>query len=183
MTAFSPPTSDDSGAACCDHTSVGVLISSPGGLLVFERATPPAGIAPVAGHVDQHGGPGQAARAEVAEEVGLAVTHLHLLLERWRPNRCRRPTCQTVGHRWWIYQAQVSGPIRPSDREVRDPRWIHPDQLQQHAHRTAAYAEGRISESEFTAKPGLAPVWVRFLHDLQLVTLAPEALDLIDRVI
>ncbi|MEU6230537.1 NUDIX hydrolase [Streptomyces sp. NPDC047042] len=183
MTTPARPGDHDSETPCCDHTSVGVLISSPAGLLVFERATPPAGIAPVAGHVDQHGSPEQAAHAETAEEVGLAVTHLHLLLTMWRPNRCRRPAVDRVGHNWWIYQAQASGPIRPSAREVRAPRWIHPDKLQQHAQRTAAYATGRLSEREFTETPGLAPVWVRFLHDLQLVTMPADTLSLIDTVI
>jgi hypothetical protein len=88
-----------------------------------------------------------------------------------------------VGHRWWIYEAQASGPIRPSAREVRAPRWLHPDQLQQHARQTAAYAEGRLNKDEFTAQPGLAPVWVRFLHELQLVTLDEDTLNLIDTVI
>ncbi|QOV47767.1 NUDIX hydrolase [Streptomyces chromofuscus] len=183
MTALPASTGHDSGTPCCDHTSVGVLLASPAGLLVFERATPPAGIAPVAGHVDQHGSPEQAARTEVAEEVGLTVTHLHLLLSQWRPNRCCRPSDDTVGHRWWIYQAQASGPIRPSAREVRAPRWIHPDQLQHHARRTVAYAEGHLSKEEFTNQPGLAPVWVRFLHELQLVTLDDDTLNLIDAVI
>ncbi|GLW26499.1 hypothetical protein Mame01_65410 [Microbispora amethystogenes] len=105
----------------CDHTSVGVLISSPAGLLMFERGTPPTGIAPVAGHIDQHGSPEQAAIAEVAEEVGLAVTHLDLLLTAWRLNRCRRSISGEAGHRWWIYQAQATGPLRPSSREVRAP--------------------------------------------------------------
>lgn len=88
-----------------------------------------------------------------------------------------------MGHRWWIYEAQASGPIRPSAREVRAPRWLHPDQLQQHARQTAAYAEGRLNKDEFTAQPGLAPVWVRFLHELQLVTLDEDTLNLIDTVI
>jgi 8-oxo-dGTP pyrophosphatase MutT (NUDIX family) len=167
----------------CDNTSVGVLIASPAGLLVFERATPPSGVAPVAGHLDQHGCPERAARAEVAEEVGLTVTHLRLVLQQWRPNRCRRLTQGTVGHRWWIYQAEASGPIRPSSREVRAPRWIHPDQLTQQARRTAAYAEGNLSEEEFAAQPGLEPVWVRFLHQLQLVTLDEDTLTRIDTVL
>lgn len=160
-----------------------MLIASPAGLLVFERATPPAGIAPVAGHVDRHGGPEQAARTEVAEEVGLTVTHLHLLLTAWRSNRCRRLTTGAVGHHWWIYEARAAGLIRPSAREVRGPRWIHPDQLQQHTHRTVAYAESHLSEPEFAAQPGLAPVWVRFLHELQLVTLPDDTLNQIDTVI
>ncbi|WP_329537117.1 NUDIX domain-containing protein (plasmid) [Streptomyces sp. NBC_01450] len=103
----------------CDHTSVGVLISSPSGLLVFDRVTPPAGLAPVAGHVDQHGGPEQAARDEVTEEAGLTVTRLHLLLDQWRPNRCRRTPTGPVGHHWWIFQAEASRSLRPSAREVR----------------------------------------------------------------
>ncbi|MFB7555027.1 NUDIX domain-containing protein [Streptomyces brevispora] len=167
----------------CDHASVGVLISSPSGLLVFERATPPAGIAPVAGHVDQHGGPEQAARDEVTEEVGLTVTHLHLLLERWRPNSCRRTPSGPVGHQWWIFEAKVSGPLCPSAREVRAPRWIHPNQLQQHALRTAAYANGALSHGEFEREPGLEPVWCRFLHDLELVTLPSADLNRIEAVL
>lgn len=183
MTAPPPARTCGSATKYCDHAAVGVLISSPAGLLVFERARPPAGIAPVAGHVDQHGGPEQAARTEVAEKVGLTVTSLHLLTTAWRPNRCRRPTSERVGHYWSIYRAQVSGQIRPSAQEVRAPRWLHPDQLQQHAHRTAAYAEGRLSEEQFTAEPGLEPVWVLFLHGLQLVTLPEDTLRLIDKVI
>ncbi|MFE9367831.1 NUDIX hydrolase [Streptomyces sp. NPDC006978] len=167
----------------CDHESVGVLISSPSGLLVFERATPPAGIAPVAGHVDQHGGPEQAARAEVTEEVGLTVTHPHLLLDQWRPNRCRRLPNGPVGHHWWIFEVEVSGSLRPSAREVRAPRWIRPDQLQQHALRTAAYANGRLGREEFDRGPGLEPVWCRFLHDLELVTLPSDDLNRIEAVL
>ncbi|TQE37429.1 NUDIX hydrolase [Streptomyces ipomoeae] len=172
-----------SGADHCDHTSVGVLIPSPDGLLVFERTTPPAGIAPVAGHVDQHGSPEEAPLAEVAEEVGLTVTHLHLLLATRRPNRCRRRPTGPVGHRWWVFEAQASGPLRPSPREVRAPRWIHPAQLQPYALRTTAYAQGHLSRQAFEQEPGLAPVWVRFLNDLQLVTLPDDALDQIDTVI
>jgi len=101
----------------------------------------------------------------------------------WRPNRCRRPTNDCVGHRWWIFRAQASGAIRPSAKEVRAPRWLQPDQLQQHAHRTAAYAAGQLDEEQFTAEPGLEPVWVRFLHELHLVTLPNETLDMIDTIL
>ncbi|WP_413116257.1 NUDIX hydrolase [Streptomyces sp. CY1] len=177
------PATSSSTEDFCAHTSVGVLIRSPDGLLMFERRTPPAGIAPVAGHLDQHGGPEAAAHAEVTEEVGLTVTHLHLLLEQWRPNQCRRTPTGPVGHHWWIFEAQVSGSLCPSAREVRTPRWIHPDQLQQYALRTAAYAEGRLSREKFEQEPGLEPVWVRFLHDLQLLTVPARTLDRIDTVL
>ncbi|MDP5315320.1 NUDIX hydrolase [Streptomyces poriferorum] len=182
---MTPTTPAPGGAvSLCDHASVGVLISSPNGLLlVFDRATPPAGIAPVAGHVVEHGGPEQAARGEVTEEVGLAVTHLHLLLNQWRPNRCRRTSSGPVGHHWWVFQAEVAGSLRPSPREVRAPRWIHPDRLQQHALRTAAYANGCLSREVFEREPGLEPVWCRFLHDLELITLPSADLDRIEAVL
>ncbi|WP_330335591.1 NUDIX domain-containing protein (plasmid) [Streptomyces sp. NBC_00536] len=167
----------------CDHASVGVLISGTAGLLVFERATAPAGLAPVAGHVDSHGSPEKAAAAEVAEEVGLTVTRLHPLQQSWRANRCRRLTDGAVGHHWTIFEAQTSGHIRPSAREVRTPRWVHPDQLQQYARRTAAYAAGEISDTDFSALPGLEPVWVRFLHDLQLITMPSQTLHQIEAVL
>ncbi|WP_255293246.1 NUDIX domain-containing protein [Streptomyces niveus] len=170
-------------ARLCDHASVGVLISSPSGLLVFERATPPAGIAPVAGHVDEHGSPEKAAREEVTGEVGLTVTHLQLLFNQWRPNRCRRTPSGPVGHHWWIFKAEVSGSLCPSPRETRAPRWIRPDQLQQHALRTVAYANRRLNHEEFERDPGLEPVWCRFLHDLELVTLPSADLDRIEAVL
>ncbi|MFJ2218368.1 NUDIX domain-containing protein [Streptomyces sp. NPDC101062] len=169
--------------AGCDHTSVGVLIFSPGGLLVFERATPPVGIAPVAGHVDQHGGPARAARAEAIEEVGLKITGMRLVHTGWRPNRCRRPPAGESGHRWWIYQAQAAGSLSPSAREVRTPRWIDAGQLRQYAQRTAAHAQGHFSAEEFARQPGLEPVWVRFLHDLHFVTVDSGALERIERII
>lgn len=131
----------------------------------------------------EHGGPEQAARGEVTEEVGLAVTHLHLLLNQWRPNRCRRTSSGPVGHHWWVFQAEVAGSLRPSPREVRAPRWIHPDRLQQHALRTAAYANGFLSSEEFEREPGLEPVWCRFLHDLELITLPSADLDRIEAVL
>lgn len=183
MTTSQPTGTSESKMKLCDHTSVGVLISSPAGLLVFERALPPVGIAPVAGHVDQHGGPERAARAEVAEEVGLTVTSLQLLINAWRPNQCRRLTNGRVGHHWSIYKAEVTGQIRPSASEVRVPRWLLPDQLQQYAHRTVNYAEGRLSEEQFTAQPGLEPVWTRFLHELGLVALPEDALGLIEKIL
>ena len=64
---------------CCG-TSVGVLVLNQGAdrLLMITRATAPAGIAPVAGHaLDEHASYAAAARAEVAEEVGLQVTALN----------------------------------------------------------------------------------------------------------
>jgi ADP-ribose pyrophosphatase YjhB (NUDIX family) len=111
-------------------------------------------MAPVAGHVDHHGGPEEAARVEVAEEVGLHVIHPDLVLTGWRSNRCRRPATDSVGHRWWIYQAlESASSAHPTGR------CAHPDgqttgQLQQLASRTTACARGKVSEDEFTTSQG-----------------------------
>ncbi|WP_329431261.1 hypothetical protein OG339_47715 (plasmid) [Streptosporangium sp. NBC_01495] len=46
--------------------------------------------------------------------------------------------------------------------------------------------EGRTdqaSEQEFTARPGLESAWLRFLHQLQFVTMPDDTLNLVDTVI
>ncbi|MGW1363006.1 NUDIX hydrolase [Streptomyces chartreusis] len=183
MTPAAPAPASGPDWTACDHTSVGVLISSPSGLLVFERASPPAGIAPVAGHVDQHGGPKQAAHNEVAEEVGLTVVHLRPLLNQWRPNHCRRTPTGPVGHQWWLFRAEVSGALRPCAAEVRAQQWTSAEQLQRLALRTAAHAGGHLSRQEFERRPGLEPVWCSFLHVLGLITLPPDDLDRIEGIL
>ena len=104
-----------------DHAAVGVLISSPDGLLVFERARPPAGIAPVAGHVDQHGGPEQAARIEVAEEVGVTVSEPRYFASQSWPFPHSLMVAFTV--RW------TGGEIVPQPDEIEDARWFPLDAL------------------------------------------------------
>jgi 8-oxo-dGTP pyrophosphatase MutT (NUDIX family) len=183
VTTPSPTGSGGGKTKYCDHTAVGVLISSPAGLLVFERARPPARIAPVAGHVDQHGGPEQAARNEVDEEVGLTVTSLHLLTTEWRPNRCRRPTSDRVGHYWSVYE-----PRCPDRSDLLPRRCAPPDGYPRTSSSSTHTAPRRtprdsLSEEQFTAEPGLEPVWVRFLHELELVTLPDDTLSLIEKVL
>lgn len=99
-----------------------MLITDPDArLLVIERATAPVGIAPPAGYVfDAHPNYLAAARAEVAEELGLTVTTLTKLpVGGWRPNRCRRlPGPAGVGHFWQLYRAIADGTLRPSPREA-----------------------------------------------------------------
>lgn len=152
--------------AVCDNTSVGVIITDDQGrLLMLQRVKPPAGIAPVAGHIDGHGSPEAAAYAEVAEEVGLTVTSLTLLVPRYgRGNVCRRQHGpEGPGHWWTIFRASVTGDITPGVEEVRNVRWYTPEEVQRLAYRTAAYACGDITPAAFEADPGLEPVWVHFL--------------------
>jgi len=162
----------------CDNTSTGVIIEDPDGrYLVFDRNTFPPGTAPAAGHVDDHGGFGQAARAEVAEELGLTVTAMKQVAGGWRDNRCRRrPGPLGPGHKWAVYLATASGILRPSPRETRNARWLARHELQALADRTASYARGRLTDAEFAAAPGIEPVWVQWLADAGIVAASAEDL-------
>lgn len=163
----------------CDHKVAGVIIGNGSGrYLLFDRNTFPAGTAPVAGHVDDHGSFEDAARAEVREEVGLTVATLDHVTGGWRANACRRVTGpEGVGHEWQVYRATVTGTLNPSPRETRNARWLTLEDLQALAGQTAWYARGAGSEL------GLEPVWVQWLIDAGLgLTMHPSTLADIDRL-
>ncbi len=170
----------------CDNHVVGVLIHDAAGrLLMFQRATPPPGVAPPAGHVEHHGSADDAAVAEVREEVGLTVVRLRPLLSAWLPDSCGSrdlPGPQGFDHRWTVYRADVTGEVEADVREARHPYWYTPAEVQALTDRTVAYAHGRLSAEEFAAEPGLEPVWVGFLRDLGLVRVDTADLDLIARM-
>jgi 8-oxo-dGTP pyrophosphatase MutT (NUDIX family) len=158
----------------CDNASVGGLIWGVDGnsLLMFERATPPWGLAGVGGHVDTHGTYEDAIRAEVSEEVGLTAVRVGPVYPEplWIGNRCRRtPGPRGVGHRWQWYHVKYQGDVTPNPREARHPRWITPGQLRALSARTAQFAAGKISAEDFKAGPGIEPVWVNVLLDLGLI--------------
>lgn len=167
----------------CDNASVGVIITNAAGdYLMFDRNTFPPGVAPVAGHIDTHGTARQAAEAEVREEVGLTVVSLMEITAGWRTNRCRRqPGPRGVGHQWTVFHAVVTGALDPSQRETRNVRWISRADVLALCSRTSRYAQGELSDAEFAARPGIEPVWVRWL-------LSPDSwlrnseLDLIDQL-
>jgi hypothetical protein len=169
----------------CDNASVGIIIKGHDGrYLFFDRKTFPPGTASAAGHVfDEHSGYRDAAAAEVNEELGLTVETLTLLSGGWRGNKCRRrPGPRGVGHQWEIYLAEVSGELNPSTRKTKNVRWLTQSQLQKLTDRTVAYADGRVTDAQFTAQPGIEPVWVQWLADAGLITASPEALAKIDVV-
>ncbi|SNT60642.1 NUDIX domain-containing protein [Streptosporangium subroseum] len=179
-----PPLTCPPATAQCDNRSVGVIIQRDDGqYLMFDRATFPAGVAGAAGHIDDHGDGADAARAEVAEELGLTATSLTLELTAWRSNRCRRlPGQAGVGHQWELYRAEVSGTLNPSVRETRNVRWLRDVELQELADQTAAYAAGLMTDEEFAKDPGIEPVWVAWLQAAGIISMSAEELSLIDEV-
>ncbi|MFF7526620.1 NUDIX hydrolase [Streptomyces pseudovenezuelae] len=168
----------------CDNTSVGIVITEhQGRYLMFDRATFPPGTAPVAGHIDNHGTAEDAARAEVEQELGLTVTGLRNVTGSWRNNPCRRlPGTRGTGHDWTIYQATVTGDLTPSAREAKNVRWLTPYALQELADRTVAYAQGRLTDAEFKAAPGIELVWMQWLAHISAIHISPDDLLRVDRL-
>lgn len=173
----------------CDNASVGILIKrSAGGRdewLMIELAKPPAGIAPVAGHVfDDHKSYEAAAVAEVREEIGLRVVSLvDTGIGGWRDNRCQRePGPRGTGHDWRIYLADVTGDLALSADEAAAGGWLRTGAVAHLAARTATYAIGDLSRPFWNAAPGLEPVWCGFLAQLGLFTLAPRDLAAIEHL-
>lgn len=148
----------------CDHTSVGIIVRSGSRILLIERAQPPFGFAPPAGHVDDHGSYEQAAIAELNEEVGLTALRLSLVYEERLDNRCKRRNGSW--HFWKIFEAEFQGEVRLSNREAVRAIWATSEQIAQLAARTLQYQEGQLSEKEWIARPGLEPVWIYLFRRL-----------------
>jgi 8-oxo-dGTP pyrophosphatase MutT (NUDIX family) len=157
----------------CDHKSVGVLLRNERNeLALLERGRFPIGIAPPAGHVDDHGTPEQAAIEEVSEEVGVIVALDGLkrtaVRDRRVGNVCRRENGDH--HVWNVYEAAVTYPVLHADPdETKGAAWYAMDAVQELAARTKAYQEGRISEQQWAENPGLEEVWLAFLTELGYV--------------
>lgn len=147
---------------CCGEVA-GVLIFDGADLLMFARQQPPPGVAPVAGHVGEHGGFEAAAVAEAQEEVGLTVVRIEELARGWRSTWCRRGS---DGHTWRIYRAEVTGVLQLAEREAADAAWYSPADVEALAKWTVAHARGDVPAAEFAANPGLEPVWVLWLAEL-----------------
>lgn len=166
----------------CDNASVGVLIERAGRHLMLERARPPAGIAPAAGHVfDEHSSYEDAAAAEVREELGLQVISLAAVTGGWRPNRCRRGAGpRGHGHEWRVFRAVVTGDLSPSADETRGAAWLDTGDIQLLTGRTIAFAHGQLGPAEFAARPGIEPVWVQWLADAGIITASAGDLAAVD---
>jgi len=165
--------------AYCNHTSVGVIVERGDTYLFFKRVKFPPGYAAPADHVDElpylnhpdeAGIYEEAAGRELEEEVGLVARRLTLVLETTTLYPCRRipldggeaSPARVVGnepwHRWRVYRA-----------ETRDLQWLTKEQLQAKAARTTLYLQGRITEQEWQADPGLEPVWKDFFEQLHIL--------------
>ena len=153
--------------AQCDHTSVGILVWQHGKLLMIERRRPPFGIAPPAGHVDDHGSFEQAARDELSEEVGLKAGPLALATAGARNNPCRRS--DGSWHYWRIYETEATGTLKRSVDETKGARFYSLKEIVELHQRTQEYLEGKLDEKDWEKLPGLEPVWNTIFAELMII--------------
>lgn len=152
----------------CDHTSVGILVKRDACLLLIERARPPYGLAPPAGHVDGSPSFEEAARRELYEEVGLRTSGVRLLAAGRKQNPCRRPGGSW--HYWKVYEAiDAVGDIHASPDEAKRSSWATRSELEELANRSRNFRLGKISNKDWERSPGLEPVWEEWLTELSLV--------------
>ena len=192
---------DQDSSDVCDGESVGVIPEDDQGrVLIADRTITPWGAACPAGHGEGHGYPAPkpgepdqpvhraAAVGELGEEVGLRARpeDLELVAHGWRANRCGRElkpgvTAATAGHWWNIYRVRRwSGDVVEAPDEVAHARWCTPAELQELVDRTVARAHGRITDEEFRRRPGIEPVWVRWLRDAGYVRVANTDLETVE---
>lgn len=151
----------------CDNTSVGMFIWKADKLLLIERKKFPFGFAIPAGHVDDHGSFGNAAREEVEEEVGLEVTNLKLITEGKRENICRRPG--GTWHYWKLYETEVRGDLKRSQDETKKVGWYTKDEIRKLAERTEQYNSDEISEGDWSLSPGLERNFYEWVKELNII--------------
>jgi len=160
-------------AVRCDARRVGVLLEDSDGCLLM--LTSEAGIGGAMAHVDSHANPEAAARTLVAS-LGLTLTHLKLVTTTWRGDRCERlpQASVTAGHSWHLFHAEVAEVGANQAPGLAQPYGLRPytdEQLQELAARTTRYAADQLTDTEFAASPGIAPVWIEWLIEADLIKL------------
>lgn len=168
----------------CDGASVGVLVLDHLGRVLIGTRADRAGKAPIAGHVfDEHDSYEAAAVAEVAEEAGMDVVPGSLRFvvggHRWIP--CKRGNGPNgVGHEWRVYTARATGEPYSADGKMLDLHWADRGELDDLICRTVAWARGAIASPEWAERPGMEPVWCRWLIAAGLASIARDDLLRID---
>ena len=149
----------------CDNKSVGVIIINQyDEVLLLERARFPLGLAPPAGHIDEHGSDIAAAIAEVQEEAGIVLRPTNLtkkIAHRRVENKCRR-----VGgdyHVWDIYTATVDDTfLSPDPHETNGAAWYTKGEIQELITKTLSLNHEATQDD----MPVLELFWVGVLIEL-----------------
>jgi hypothetical protein len=164
----------------CDGTSVGVDITDGTGRHLLQRRVKyPDGLAPIAGHVDEHPNRTAAIHAEASHELGIGLKDLAVLIDdKPLTNACRRsPVDGGPQHRWTVFAARAVGTPTANGEETAETGWYTSAQLQQLADQTIAVARGALG-----LPVGLEPVWVLLYAALGTITASPAALVAVARM-
>ena len=151
----------------CDNQSVGVIVQNSGEFLLLQRAKFPWGLAPPAGHIDEHGTPEQAATAETYEEVGIELplsSLVKVIANRRIDNKCRRSGGEY--HDWTVFTAESSTrETVASEEETNGLYWLNSEQLQDLADYTRSTDPSNVNQKSRI----LEKVWLDFFVDLKFV--------------
>lgn len=151
----------------CNHTSVGMLVEREGKILLIERARFPLGFSIPAGHVDEGENYEDAARRELAEEVGLHAIDLLLVMEGRKNVACRRPGGDW--HYWKLYRVVATGEIKGSLEETKKAGWYSREEIQHLSEKTKAFLSGTLSAENWEQSPGLEPIMYEWFKELGLL--------------
>lgn len=151
----------------CDNQSVGVIVQNSGEFLLLQRAKFPWGLAPPAGHIDDHGSAIEAALAEVYEEVGieLPINSLIKVIDYRRINNvCRRPGGDY--HNWTVFIAESeTRETKASADETDGLLWISSTGLQYLANDTRNFDPNNVNQKSKV----LEKIWLDFFVELEII--------------
>lgn len=172
----------------CDNTSVGIIIESDGSFAMIFRKNYPRDWAMIAGHVDKHGSPRDAATDETEEEGGLKLIRSAKVFEEDIDNPCKREGGSH--HLWRVYRAyDWTGVLRPSS-DAKLAEWKTKAELDRLARRTEYFMKkfsipyeevGRLTiaihgpchepkeDPQWIENPGLEAVWYYILKHLSII--------------
>jgi len=108
------------------HYSVGALIKKEGKYFLIDRAIVPLGFAGVAGHIDEGETPEEALKRELKEETNLDLVNYQLIFEEEIENPCSKGVDY---HHWYVFECEVSGKIKRSERETNSASWYTQGQI------------------------------------------------------
>jgi 8-oxo-dGTP pyrophosphatase MutT (NUDIX family) len=152
----------------CTRKVAGVIIWRGNALLLQERLTGAVGKAPSAGHREESEGAEEAARREAFEETGLVLTSCTMLAEGRKHEHCKRYGSEY--HDWTVFQGTAEQDVLTlNPYESKQIGWYQPYEVLELAARTEEYLQLRLSEADWTQRPGLEVVWYYWFKDLGIL--------------
>jgi len=150
----------------CTNKSVGTIVRNDGKILLIERKNMPYGFACPAGHVDPREDFEACAKRELFEETGLTAIKVKFLIEGRQEGICRRGG---TFHDWKVYEVEVQGDIKPSEREMKQIGWYSLDKIHKLGEKTKKYVARQISETNWQKSPGLEMAWFNWFSKLGII--------------